>query len=363
MHDLLGLPIDASAHGYHVDQIIVVTHWLMLALFVGWGTFFLYSLVRFRKQANPKADYIGVKTHASSYIEVAIALFEGVLLVGFAIPVWSGVWTNYPAEKDATVIHVVAEQFAWNVHYPGKDGKFGRRDVNLITSDNPLGLDRSDPDAKDDITTINQLHVPINKPVLVYLTTKDVIHGFGIPLLRVKQDAIPGQSIPVTFTATMTIPEIQTRLWGKSLLNPQQIKLKSIFGRVAAVDVTAKNGESILKRGDAIVDSAKILMLQQNGIENAAVLPVVANKVAMETYTDKSGTTILNKGDAVTDSAILSLLDSGISEIKTSQDTPAEIACAQLCGLGHYRMRGTVVLETQENFEKWLAEEAAYLTQ
>ncbi|MER3523148.1 MAG: hypothetical protein C4326_03565, partial [Ignavibacteria bacterium] len=212
MHDLLGLPIDASVHGEQIDQIIVILHWLMLVLFVGWGSFFVYSLFRFRKKKNPQADYIGVRSHASSYIEVAVALFEGLLLVGFAIPVWSNVWTKYPAEKDAVVIHVVAEQFAWNIHYPGRDGVFGKRDIKLVTSDNPLGLDRSDPNAKDDITTINQLHIPVGKPILIYLTSKDVIHSFALPLLRVKQDAIPGERIPITFTVTMTTNDIREKL-------------------------------------------------------------------------------------------------------------------------------------------------------
>ena len=96
-------------------------------------------------------------------------------------------------------VRVAAEQFAWNVHYPGPDGKFGASDPSRVTADNPLGIDRNDPNAKDDITTINQLNVPINKPVLVHLTSKDVIHSFGVYELRVKQDAVPGMDIPVWF--------------------------------------------------------------------------------------------------------------------------------------------------------------------
>ena len=68
-----------------------------------------------------------------------------------------------------------------------------------VSADNPLGLDRSDPTAKDDITTINQLNLPIDRPVLIHLSTKDVIHSFGLYEMRVKQDAIPGMSIPVWF--------------------------------------------------------------------------------------------------------------------------------------------------------------------
>jgi cytochrome c oxidase subunit 2 len=76
---------------------------------------------------------------------------------------------------------------------------FGRTDVKLVNADNPLGLDRTDPNAKDDITTINQLNLPINRPVLVHLSSKDVIHSFAVYEMRVKQDAIPGMSIPVWF--------------------------------------------------------------------------------------------------------------------------------------------------------------------
>lgn len=315
MHDLLGLPIDASAHGHYIDQIIVLLHWLMLVLFVGWGTFFIYSLVRFRQKKNPNADYIGVRSHASSYIEVAVALFEGLLLVGFAIPVWANVWTNYPDEKDAVVIHVVAEQFAWNIHYPGRDGIFGRRDIKLVTSDNPLGLDRSDPHAKDDITTINQLQIPVGKPILIYLTSKDVIHSFALPLLRVKQDAIPGERIPVTFTATMTTDEIREKLKHTISFTPNNIP-----SHLTAL-------------------------------------------VAAATYTTADGSPILAKGDPITEDALQQLLAAGISSIEATQDTPTEIACAQLCGLAHYRMRGNLVIQTPEEFQQWLQEEEQYLEQ
>ncbi len=363
MHDLLGLPIDASTHGHSIDQIIVITHWLMLILFLGWGSFFIYSLIRFRKKRNPQADYVGVKSHKSSYIEVAVALFEGFLLVGFAIPVWSGVWTNYPDPKDAVVIHVIAEQFAWNIHYPGPDGKFGRRDISLVTAENPIGIDRNDQDAKDDLATINIMHIPIGKRILVYLTSKDVIHSFGLPLLRVKQDAIPGQSIPITFEATKTIADIRRLSNGTTVLTPTEIKLRAVSGRTAAMDYSNKSGEVIVKRGDVVVDTAIINRLDETGVSSILVLPVLANRVAMQSYKDKSGNSILAEGDALTDAIALSLLDAGITEIQTAPDTPAEIACAQLCGLGHYRMRGTVVLESPADFDKWLAEEAAYLTQ
>ena len=145
------------------------------------------------------------------------------------------------------MVRVVAEQFSWNVHYPGRRRQCSAgRDITLVDPDNPLGLDRDDPAAKDDITTINQLQ-PAGRAsrVIMYLSSKDVIHSFGMPQMRVKQDAIPGIVQPVWFTPT------QTGRW--------------------------------------------------------------------------------------------------------------EIACSQLCGLAHYRMKGFYTIQTQDAFEAWLEEEAEFL--
>ena len=204
MREFLEIPVAASAHAGQIDQMTVLTHWLMAFLFVGWGSFFVFTLVRFRSGANPKASYEGVKSHFASYIEWGIAIIELVLIVAFAIPAWAARVDGFPQESQAVVVRVVAEQFAWNVHYPGADGQFGRAEASLTTSDNPLGLDRTDPAGKDDITTINQLNLPVDKPVIIHLSSKDVIHSFSLIQMRVKQDAIPGESIPVWFTPTMT---------------------------------------------------------------------------------------------------------------------------------------------------------------
>jgi cytochrome c oxidase subunit 2 len=195
----LGIPVQASAHAAEIDHMTVLVHWLMLVLFVGWGAFFLFVLFRFRHGANPRASYTGAKGKISKGLEVAVAVIEGVLLVFYAIPAWATRVTQFPSESEAVVVRVVGEQFAWNIQYPGPDGKFGRTDINRVSADNPLGLDRSDPNAKDDITSINQLYLPVNRPVLVHLSSKDVIHSFGVYELRVKQDAIPGMTIPVWF--------------------------------------------------------------------------------------------------------------------------------------------------------------------
>jgi cytochrome c oxidase subunit 2 len=258
MTNWLGLPALAAAHGGQIDNLMGWMHVFMLILFVGWGGFFVYTLVRFRRSRHPVANYTGARSHTSSYLEVGVAVVEGILLIGFSIPIWAARVDRIPPENEALVVHVTGEQFAWNVRYAGPDGVFGRTDINLIDLQaNPLGLDRSDTAAKDDVTTLNQLYLPVNRPIIVKLRSKDVIHSFGVPEFRVKQDAIPGLTIPVWFVPNVTTEEMRTRTG-----NPEF------------------------------------------------------------TY---------------------------------------EIACAQLCGLGHYRMRGFVTVLTPEEFQKWMDSEQAKL--
>jgi cytochrome c oxidase subunit 2 len=113
--------------------------------------------------------------------------------------VWASIYFG-DRPTNAVVIEVTGEQFLWNFHYPGVDGAFGPTDAKLISQDNSLGLDRSNPAAKDDIITVNQMHVPANRPVIVRIRSKDVIHSFFLPNFRVKQDAVPGMAIEMWFT-------------------------------------------------------------------------------------------------------------------------------------------------------------------
>ena len=188
-----------------------------------------------------------------------MAVAEAFLLVGLSMPLWADRVEHLPPPAESTRVRVVAEQFAWNVHYPGPDGVFGRTDPKLIDAQaNPLGLDREDPAAKDDVTTINQLHLPVDRPALLTLTSKDVIHSFALQEMRVKQDVIPG-----------------------------------IVGR----GVVRAQGDD---RGDA-------------------------------------------------------------GRARATPSYNYEISCAQLCGLGHYRMRGYVTIHRPEAFQKWMDEQQAQL--
>lgn len=211
---LLGLPELASVHGAEVDKLIIYVHYLMFVLFVGWGAYFVYAVWRFRKSRNPKADYAGVTSHVSNWIEVAVAGVEVVLLVFFAVPLWAKVVDDFPKpEANPLTVRVTGQQFAWAGRYPGADGKFGKQDIALASSSNPLGLHQldeaskaADVDGKDDVNLAAnvELVLPVDRPVIVSLTSLDVIHSFKVPALRVTQDAIPGMRIPIHFVATKT---------------------------------------------------------------------------------------------------------------------------------------------------------------
>lgn len=199
INELIGLPPNASEHGYQIDHIIEFSHWFMGALFIGWSVFFIYVLLRFRKGKHPVADHEGVKSGISTHLEFAVVLIEAVLLIGFAVPLWAKRVNQFPDDKDAIVVHAIGQQFSWNFHLAGPDGQFGRRDVALLSNSNQIGLDYSDPAAKDDIVTQTELHVPVDRPVIIELSSKDVIHNFCLPHMRMAQDAIPGQIIPMWF--------------------------------------------------------------------------------------------------------------------------------------------------------------------
>lgn len=201
-HNILGLPELASANGKAVDDLIVYVHYLMLALFIGWTLYFGYVLWRFSAARNPKADYEGSKSPLPKFSEIGVVVIEAILLLGIAIPLWAKNVQQFPKPEDATVIQIMAQQFAWNARYPGPDGKFGRQDMKLISSDNVFGVDTNDPAGKDDIQLLNDIHVPVNKPVLIYLSSRDVIHSLKLVAMRITQDAIPGLRIPCTFTPT-----------------------------------------------------------------------------------------------------------------------------------------------------------------
>lgn len=196
----------ASAHGGEVDQAMLLVFLMIGAFFLGWLVLYFVILHRFRASRHPVAVRNGKRSGIALLGVAAAAAGELALLVGISLPFWQERIVAMPgADQSPLEVRVVAQQFAWNFHYPGADGQFGKSSPALVDDvANPLGLDPEDPAGKDDITSRNLLHLPLGRPVIVQVSSKDVIHSFSLPDFRVKQDAVPGMQTPAAFTPTMS---------------------------------------------------------------------------------------------------------------------------------------------------------------
>ncbi len=212
------LPESVSTFAPAIDHLFYRILWITGIVFLLVQGTLLYFLVRYRRRPGVSALY----THGNLTVEIVWTVIPSIIMIWLAFSsqrVWAYV-RGTPPPHDLEV-EVTAEQFVWNIRYTGADGKLN---------------------TADDITTINQLHIPVHKTVLVYLRSKDVIHSFFLPQFRIKQDAVPGMT---------------GRLW-----------------------------------------------------------------------------------------------------LQAVKEAKLEIACAELCGLGHYRMRGFLTIETPEAFNAWIASQA-----
>jgi cytochrome c oxidase subunit 2 len=237
------LPQLASIHGADIDRVFMVTLIISGVLFILLQGILAYFTFSYGSRRSGRPRY-----WIRPRLEKRFAVVAGIIIFGVDVTIyalgesrWFKAWG--PAPPGTPVIEVMGEQFAWNFRYAGPDNVFGKTDPALISSTNPFGLDKTDPASQDDILSINQLHLPIGKPIRLRIRSHDVIHSFFLPYQRIKQDAVPGMQIELWF-----VP-------------------------------------------------------------------------------DRAG--------------------------------EYEIACSQLCGLGHYRMRAQLTVESQEAFDAWLREAGA----
>lgn len=201
INEITGMHEVASKHGHVGNHMLALIHWFMAILFVGWSIFLGVILYKFRRKKNPKASYKGVTSHFSTHIEVGVVIVEVVLLLGFAFPLWAARSDAKirPTGDDVVNIRAVGEQYRWTFHYAGADKMIGITSSALYSGANPVGLVAEDPNATDDFVSVNELVVPVGRPVVIQVTSKDVIHGLAIVPMFSQQDAIPGSEIPLWF--------------------------------------------------------------------------------------------------------------------------------------------------------------------
>ena len=198
------MPAAASGHAGALDAVLFSVHAHMLLIFVAWLALFLIALVKFRKGASPEPRAHGMGGTWAAVAIGAVIVGDVIILATLALPAWAARNAPPPAGVQPVEIRITAEQFAWNIHYPGSDGTFGRTRQELVSASNPVGIDRDDPAGADDIGLLNVLMLPVYRTAVVQLTSRDVIHSFTLNEMRVKQDATPGMTSRIWFTPIAT---------------------------------------------------------------------------------------------------------------------------------------------------------------
>lgn len=193
-------PVSISEHGPAIDRQFKLTAGVVAIGFVSSQLALAYAIVRYSKKGSERAVY----SHGNNKLEAVWTIITAAIFVIVAV-MGQVVWYNLhitEAAPNAVPVNVVAQQFQWNFHYPGKDGIMGRTDAKFINdgSLNFVGIDPDDANGKDDIQ-MSTLIVPENRPVAIQMRSKDVIHDLFIPALRIKQDAVPGMNVAMHFTA------------------------------------------------------------------------------------------------------------------------------------------------------------------
>ena len=172
------LPEDVSTYGQEIDSLFYLIYYITAATFILVTVLMIVFLVKYREQPGRRAIY----THGNTTLEIIWTIIPAAILIVLSfmsVSTWAKVKRSVPPTDFE--IQVTAKQFNWEVVYPGADGKFR---------------------TPDDVSFDNDLHVPVNKVVRIHLGSKDVIHSFFLPNLRLKQDAVPGRTILVWFEAT-----------------------------------------------------------------------------------------------------------------------------------------------------------------
>ena len=177
------LPPDISTHGHAIDHLFWLIMWLTGVTFVGTELLLIYVIFKFKDSG--KAQHV----HGNHLVEMVWTIVPGIILFFLAIyqlGAWHTAKVAEPLDDDCQIVRVFAKQFEWHYQYAGPDGRFG---------------------TKDDVYSAGNFVIPVDKPIKMHMRSRDVLHSFFIPVLRFKQDLVPGKNIVQWVTATETTAE------------------------------------------------------------------------------------------------------------------------------------------------------------
>jgi len=202
------LPTASSIHGVEIDGLFNITLLFTAIVFIITQILLFWFAFKYRGGKGRTAYYYphNVKLEV---VWTSVPAIVMTVLVIMGMKTWFGTLTR--TQKPDLEVEAIAEQFQWTIRYPGDDGKLGRRNFELITPENPLGIDWKDENSHDDFIT-TEIHLPVDKHVLFRLASKDVLHSFFLPHFRVKMDCVPGIPTQFPFTPTETTEEKRNAL-------------------------------------------------------------------------------------------------------------------------------------------------------
>ena len=203
--DHLLLPPASSVHGAEIDTLMKVSMALILVVFFALSPMLFYFAYKYRGRQGNKAYFFA----HNNKLEVAWTVIPTIILTAliiYGLRTWDRAMN--PDISKATVIEVYSKQFDWTARYSGSDNILGDANYKLVEGRNTLGVDTNDKNAADDIV-VREVHLPVNKPVLLKFRSQDVIHSAYLPHFRVQMNCVPGLSTQFAFTPTKTTAEMK----------------------------------------------------------------------------------------------------------------------------------------------------------
>lgn len=203
--DHLLLPPASSVHGAEIDTLMKVSMTLILVVFFALSPMLFYFAYKYRGRSDNKAYFFAHNNKLEIVWTVVPTIILTALII-YGLRTWDRAMN--PDITDATVIEVYSKQFDWTARYSGDDNILGEANYKFVEGRNTLGVDINDENASDDIV-VREVHLPVNKPVLLKFRSRDVIHSAFLPHFRVQMNCVPGLSTQFAFTPTKTTQEMK----------------------------------------------------------------------------------------------------------------------------------------------------------
>lgn len=269
----------AAEHGKDIDNLMIISFVMIFVVQFITQALLHYFAFKYRGVEGRKALYFADNNKLEAIWTIVPVIALSVLIL-YGLYTWNNVMFVDPEEEDVIYIELYAKQFSWEARYAGEDNALGKANVRLIEGINTLGVDMSDPNAKDDIVT-SELHLPVGKRVIFKIRSQDVLHSAYMPHFRAQMNCVPGMVTQFSFIPTITTAEFR--------------QLPDIVDKVANINEIRR----------------------QRSIELT-----LKGEDALEPY-----------------------------------EFDYLLLCNKICGASHYNMQMKIVVETQEEFNKWIAQQ------